>query len=57
MCFHWQAFNVIAQYLGAFTPTLTLPLDGGGCFLNDFNQLIPSPQGERVRVRGGTPIY
>ncbi|MCD6298415.1 MAG: hypothetical protein J7M30_14810, partial [Deltaproteobacteria bacterium] len=42
----------IAQYLGAFTPTLTLPLEGGGRFLNDFIQLIPSPPGERVRVRG-----
>jgi len=44
--------KVIAQYLGAFTPTLTLPLEGGGRFFNDFIQLIPSPPGERVRVRG-----
>jgi len=50
--FNKYSFFVTSQYSGAITPTPTLPLQGGGSFSSDFRILIPSPLGERVRVRG-----
>jgi len=42
---------------GRFTPTPTLPPQGGGSFFNDFNQLIPSPRAGEGHGEGASAIY